>query len=442
MSTLSCYRDRLPAYFVYPVLFTAILAIPSAAFAQGSGSSLSGLITDNSQAVVPAAVVKARHLSTNVSSQTSSDTAGYYRFPSLPVGEYEVSVDHPGFAQASQRVQAETAQRARQDFALAVAGSTQTVTVEAAAANLSPDDASIGTTIDNTTVELTPLYLRNWDDLLRLVPGVQASRYTAQSGATSAGRTGDFNVHGIHSLENNFILDGIDNNSMSENVQELSDSTARPSVDTIQEFRIITNPYSAEYGRAPGAAVSVVTKGGTNAMHGLLFEYLRNRDLDANDFFSNENGLAKPENVQNQFGGNVGGPIIKNKLFWFFDYEGTRIQTAINRITTVPLPNERIGNFSPAESAALGIPYPTIYDPLTGQPFPNNTIPASRIDPYMTKIMNLFPLPNGPGEYNNYARNGSSYDNDDNYDGRVDWNATDKDLVFFRYSYSNRDRFI
>ena len=421
----------------------AVLAIPSAVFAQGSGSSLSGLITDNSQAVVPQATVKVRQLATNVTTETISDAAGYYRFPSLPVGEYEITIDHPGFAQISQHVRIETARETRQDFALAVAGGAQTVTVSANVASyLSPDDAMIGTTFDTITVEQTPLYLRNWDDLLRLAPGVEMSPYTAQSGATSAGRTGDFNVHGIHSLENNFILDGIDNNSMSENVQELSDSTSRPSVDTIQEFRIITNPYSAEYGRAPGAAVSVVTKGGTNAIHGLLFEYLRNRDLDANDFFSNQNGLAKPENVQNQFGGNLGGPIIKNKLFWFFDYEGTRIQTAVNRITTVPLANERIGDFSPAESAALGIPYPTIYDPLTGAPFPNNTIPASRIDPYMTKIMNLFPLPNLPGEYNNYTRNAISYDNDDNYDGRADWNATDKDLVFFRYSYSNRDRFI
>jgi outer membrane receptor protein involved in Fe transport len=425
------------------LLLAALLSIPSAVFAQGSGSSLAGLITDNSQAVIPDAAVKARHVATNVTSQTVSDAAGYYRFPSLPVGEYEITIERAGFAPSNQHVRIETAHETRQDFTLAVAGGAQTVTVSADATSyLSPDDAMIGTTFDTITVEQTPLYLRNWDDLLRLAPGVQMSPYTAQSGATSAGRTGDFNVHGIHSLENNFILDGIDNNSMSENVQELSDSTARPSVDTIQEFRIITNPYSAEFGRAPGAAVSVVTKGGTNSIHGLLFEYLRNRDLDANDFFSNENGLAKPENIQNQFGGNVGGPIIKNKLFWFFDYEGTRIQTAINRITTVPLPNERIGNFSPAESAALGIPYPTIYDPTTGQPFPNNTIPSSRIDPYMTKIMNLFPLPNIAGEYNNYTRNGSSYDNDDNYDGRVDWNATDKDLVFFRYSYSNRARFI
>jgi hypothetical protein len=442
MSTLSWLQRFFSVRFRSLVLLAAILAVPSAALAQGSGSSLSGLITDNSQAVVPAAAVKIRHLSTNVLNQTLSDAAGYYRFPSLPIGEYEVTVDHAGFAQAIQRVIVETARETRQDFALAVAGTTEVLTVGAAAANLSPDDAMIGTTVDNITVESTPLYLRNWDDLLRLVPGVQMSRYTAQSGATSAGRTGDFNVHGIHSLENDFILDGIDNNTMSENVQELSDSSARPSVDTIQEFRIITNPYSAEFGRAPGAAVSVTTKGGTNAFHALAFEYLRNRDLDANDFFSNENGLSKPQNIQNQFGGNLGGRIIKNKLFWFFNYEGTRIQTAVSRIATVPLPNERIGDFSPATSAAVGIPYATLYDPTTNQPFPNNTIPASRIDPNMAKIMALFPLPVLPGEYNNYTRNAGSYDNDDNYDGRVDWDPTGKDLIFVRYSYSNRDRFI
>lgn len=442
MSKTSSFWLGRPVFLRAFVLLLVLGSVAAVAFGQGSGSSLSGLITDSSGASVPAAKVKARHVSTNVTSETVSDAAGYYRFPSLAVGEYEITVDHEGFDQASQHIKVDTAQHARQDFELAVAGSTQRLTVNASAQELSPDDAMIGTTVDNTTVELTPLYLRNWDDLLRLVPGVQASRYTDQSGATSAGRTGDFNVHGIHSLENNFILDGIDNNTMSENVQELSDSSVRPSVDTIQEFRIITNPYSAEFGRAPGAAVSVITKGGTNAIHALAFEYLRNRNLDANDFFSNENGLAKPENIQNQFGGNLGGPIIKNKLFWFFDYEGTRIRRGVSRIATVPLPNQRIGDFSPATGAAQGIQYPTIFDPTTGQPFPNNTIPASRIDPNMTKIMALFPLPNVPGEFNNYARNAGFYDNDDNYDGRIDWDPTARDLVFFRYSYSNRDRFI
>ena len=200
MSKISLCGSRVSGFLHALPWLLVIWSTAAIVFGQGSGSSLSGLISDSSEAAVPSAKVTARHVSTNVTSETVSDNAGYYRFPSLPVGEYEVTVDHAGFAQAKQHIKIDTAQNARQDFVLAIAGATETVTVAAAASDLSPDDAMIGTTIDNNTVENTPLYLRNWDDLLRLVPGVQASRYTDQSGATSAGRTGDFNVHGIHSL--------------------------------------------------------------------------------------------------------------------------------------------------------------------------------------------------------------------------------------------------
>ncbi len=279
--------------------------------------------------------------------------------------------------------------------------------------------------------------------MLRLVAGVQIARYTQQSGATSAGRVGDFNVHGVHSLQNNFLLDGIDNNTISENVQELSTESAHPSVDTIQEFNVVTNPYSAEYGRSPGAAVSISTKGGSNAFHGLAYEYLRNAAFDANDFISNEHKLTKPENNQNQFGGNFGGPILKNRLFGFFNYEGTRIKQGVSRVSTVPLPNERIGDFSPETAASLGLPaYPTIYDPTTGLPFADNKIPAGRIDTAVSGLMNLFPLPNASGDLNNFARNALAQDNDDSYDGRIDYTMNSSNTFFGRYSYSNRFRFI
>lgn len=275
-------------------LFVLMAVLPPLSYGQGTSAALTGLITDSSQAVIQGATVKATNFSTNVTRGTTTDAGGSYQFPSLPVGEYEVTVEHPGFAPARQRLQIDTAEHARQDFTLAVAGSAQEVTVNATAAELSPDDASLSTTIASATVTSTPLYLRQWDDLIRLVPGVQANPYTDQNGATSAGRTGGFNVHGIHSLQNNFLLDGIDDNSISENVQELTTEVVHPSVDTIQEFRVITNPYSAEFGRSPGATVAVTTKSGTNGIHGLLLEYLRNRVFDANDFFSNKNGLAKP----------------------------------------------------------------------------------------------------------------------------------------------------
>jgi hypothetical protein len=408
--------------------------------AQVNTASVGGMVSDPSHAIVPNVVVTATSRATGVVRNTKTDSSGYYSFPSLPIGDYDLQIEQSGFATASKSITLQSAQKSRLDFELVVGQVSDKVEVTAEAQLLSPDDASLGSVVENMTISETPLYLRNWDDLLRLVPGVQANRYTDQSGATSAGRTGGFNVHGVHSLQNNFILDGVDNNSISENVQELTSQASRPSVDAIQEFKVITNPYSSEYGRSPGAAVSVNTKGGTNAFHGLAYEYLRNRIFDANDWFSNHNGLKKPQNVQNQFGGDFGGPIVKDKLFAYFNYEGTRIRRGVSRLTTVPLPNERIGDFSPAAATAAGTTYPTIYDPLTGNPFPNNQIPQGRIDPYMAKIMALFPLPNLPGAVNNFTRNAGLLDDNDNYTGRVDWSPGGRDTLFARYTYSNRTR--
>lgn len=429
----------------YPLqhpLIICFLLLAVSAFGQVNTASLGGQVTDASQAVIQGVRVKARNLSTNLERNTDTDASGYYFFASLPVGPYEVSAEANGFQRTLKKVALETSQKAREDLQLGVGAVQTTVAVTGEAPQLSPNDATIGSVVDNTYVSQYPLLLRSWDDLLALVAGVQGNRYTEQSGATSAGRTGGFNVHGVRSLQNNFILDGVDNNSISENVQELTTQVVRPSVDTIQEFKVITNPYTAEFGRSPGAAINVTTKGGTNSYHGIAYEYLRNRVFDANDFFSNRNGLKKPQNVQNQFGGNLGGPIKRDKLFWFFDYEGTRIRRGVSRITTVPLPNERIGDLSAAAGAAAGVAYPVIFDPLSGQPFANNQIPAARIDPVASKLFALFPLPNLPGQLNNFTRNAGLSDDTDRYNGRVDWTPTDKDTVFGRYSFSDRARFI
>jgi hypothetical protein len=237
-------------------------------------------------------------------------------------------------------------------------------------------------------------------------------------------------------------------------VQELSTESAHPSLDTIAQFNVITNPYSAEYGRSPGGIVSVNTKSGANKFHGLAYEYVRNNYFDANDFFSNRHGLTKPKYNQNQFGGNIGGPIVKNRLFFFFDYEGTRIKQGVLRTATVPLPNERIGDFSPATAAAAGVTYNAIYDPTTCQPafsgincqpFANNTVPSGSLDPTIQKLMALFPLPTtttagSPPNINNYVRNALLTDFEHNYDGRVDWTPSSSDTVFGRYNYSTRNR--
>ncbi len=377
------------------VSILACLFLPVAVRGQVNSASLSGLGTDQTNAALVRAQVTVSNSATEYSRQSETDASGYYSFQDLPIGEYKIVVSLQNFQSIETHVTLGTAERVRSDFVLKIGTAEANVEVTDVVNNLSPDDASIGTVIDNQTIQGTPLYLRNWDDLLRMVAGVQISRYTQQSGATSAGRVGDFNVHGVHSLQNNFLLDGIDNNTISENVQELSTEASHPSVDTIQEFNVVTNPYSAEYGRSPGAAVSISTKGGSNQFHGLAYEYLRNQFFDANDFISNSHNLTKPENNQNQFGGNFGGPILKNKVFGFFDYEGTRIKQGVSRVSTVPLPNERSGDFSPETATSLGLsPYPIIYDPTTGAPFADNKIPSGRIDTAVAGLMALFPVPN------------------------------------------------
>ena len=429
------------------VLFSLSVASAATLAAQVSTSSLTGLVSDPSGSSVAYAHVTVVNKSTGLTRTDETDSGGYYNLQALPIGLYTVTVDQVGFSKVAQDVQLNGAEKERRDVQLSVGGAQDTVTVTAGSSSLSPDDASISTVIGNETIQETPLYQRNWDDLLRTVAGVQIARFTQQGGATSSGRIGSFNVHGVHSLQNNFILDGIDNNTISENVQELSTQAAHPSVDTIQQFTIVTSPYSSEYGRAPGAALSVNTISGANRFHALAFEYLRNQYFDATDFFTKRNSNPKKlENNQHQFGGNVSGPILHDKLFFFFDYEGTRIKQGVTRISTVPLANERIGDFTAAGAAASGVPgltYNTIYDPTTGLPFPNNQIPAARLDKSVAALIALFPLPNVPGaNLNNYVRSPLSTDNNDSYDGRVDWTAGKADNLFVRYAYINRSRFI
>lgn len=420
----------------------SLIACSFALYGQADLGSISGFVTDPSGAAVSGAKVTLNSEGTGLQRTTTSDTTGGYLFSSLPTGTYTVGFDQSGFQHSTASATADPGKNTRLDVQLTVGAASTTVEVSEMAAQLNQDNANIGTVVDNEVIVNMPLFLRNWDDLTRLVTGVQQNRYTEQGGATASGRTGDFQVNGVHSLQNDFILDGVDNNTFSENVQELSTEATRPSVDAIQEFQVVTSPYSAQYGRSPGAVVDVSTRSGTNQIHGLLFEYLRNKIFDANDFFSNRAGLPKPKDIQNQFGGSVGAPIVKNKLFGFFIYEGTRITRGITRTSTVPLPNERVGNYSPAAGAANGITYPTIYNTATNQPFPNNTVPASLVSQNGVNLLNLFPLPNLPGELNNYARTGPFSDNTNSYDGRVDWRASDKDSVFFRYAGSTRQRIV
>ncbi|MEO8500345.1 MAG: TonB-dependent receptor [Vicinamibacteria bacterium] len=411
----------------------AILCIVPAVQAQVDRATLSGTVKDTAGGVLRGATVTVTNIATNVSSKTTTSSAGSYLVVNLQSGQYLVEAEAPGLQKAVQSVILEIGQRGRVDITLGVGGLTETVTVEGARRLLNTENSTLAAVIDNNSVAKLPLAIRNWDDLLALVPGVQGDRYTEQGGGTSFGRTGGVNVHGARSLQNNFLLDGVDNNSISENVQELTSQVSRPSVDAIQEFRIVTSPYSAEYGRSPGATVSVSTKSGTNQFHGTAYDFFRNEKMDTIDFISNRAAAltkttpVKPANKQNQFGGNLGGPLIKDKAFFFVDYEGTRITRGVTRLTVVPTADQRAGII------------PGVRDPLTGVAFPGGVIPANRIDPYAAAIMALVPLPNQPGA-NNFFRQADLLDNSDRILGRLDYKLDQSNSVFARYIYSNRDR--
>ena len=409
-------------------LFAVFLVYVPSISAQVDRATLSGVVRDTGSGVIPGATVTVTNLATNIASQQVTTETGSYQVVNLVPGRYQVEVELTGFKKSSQVIALEVGQRARLDVELAVGGISEVVTVAESPQLLNTNDATLGAVIPQSQVANLPLAIRNWDDLLALVPGVQGDRYTEQGGGTSFGRTGGINVHGARALQNNFLLDGVDNNSISENVQELTSQVSRPSVDAIQEFKVVTSPYSAEYGRSPGAAVSVSTKSGTNDVHGTAYEYFRNQAFDSIDYFSQKANAPKPANDQNQFGGNVGGPVVKDRAFFFGDYEGTRITRGVSRITRVPTADERAGIFTSS-----------IKDPVTGLPFANNAIPASRIDSVSAAIMNLVPLPNQPGA-NNFFRNADLIDNADRLLTRMDWKPGAADSIFGRYIYSNRTR--
>jgi hypothetical protein len=410
------------------VLCALLLLNGISARAQVDRATLSGIVKDFDGGIVPGATVIVTSLATSVESRQQTRDAGGYQVGNLIPGRYRVDVELSGFKKSTQVVTLEVGQRARLDVTLTVGSFAETVTVAESPQLLNANDATLGAVIPQSQVANLPLAIRNWDDLLALVPGVQGDRYTEQGGGTSFGRTGGINVHGARALQNNFLLDGVDNNSISENVQELTTQVSRPSVDAIEEFKVVTSPYSAEYGRSPGAAVSVSTKSGTNDFHGTAYEYFRNDTFDSSDFFSIRAGAAKPANDQHQAGGNLGGPIVKGRAFFFADYEGTRITRGVTRLTRVPTVDDRAGVFTSA-----------VRDPLTGLPFPNNAIPQERIDPYAAAILALVPMPNQPGA-NNFFRTADLLDNSDRLLSRLDWKPSPRDSVFGRYIYSNRTR--
>jgi Carboxypeptidase regulatory-like domain len=395
--------------------------LASALYGQDTTATVAGQVLDASGAGVAGARVVARNAQTGFERTVVTTEGANYTIPLLPIGTYDVSAEKEGFKKIVQTgIILQVDDHARVDFKLPVGTATDSVQVSAEVPLTQTETSSLGSVIDNTKVVELPLNGRQFYSLALLVPGVAPP---AQGSILSF--RGGFNVAGASELNNNFTLNGLDNNN-----QLLSAPAFRPSIDAIQEFKILTGIFPAEYGRNSGSQVIVTTKSGTNGFHGTAFEFLRNQVLDAQNYFTPANA-AKPGFKQNQFGGTIGGPIIKNKTFFFASYEGTRSTQQITALTNVPTPAMVAGNFSAIPRAIL--------DPTTGQAFPGNIIPQSRLNPPGLFLAQLYPIPTAAtaaGQFptNNYTFNQPQLDNLNLGSVKVDHTFSEKDTLTVSYN--------
>src|SRR5438552_3248573 len=418
------------------IALTATLAL-----AQFETATLTGVVTDSAGAVVPQTDVKAINEATNVESNATANAEGRYFFPNLRPGSYRVTASAQGFKQfVSTGVVLQVNQAARLDIQLTVGAVTEQVNVTGEAPVLETESGGRGAVLDHTKIVELPLNGRDYNQLALLSPGVLAPTPRL----TSVGFRGVFNVNGNRAFQNAFQLDGVDNTSYSNSFRGLNVQVIQPSVEALEEFKIQTNAYSAEFGRSAGALVNAVIRSGTNSLHGTLFEFLRNSQLDASNFFANRAGLAKPFRQRNQFGAAAGGPIIKNKTFIFGDYEGLRDAAGTIRFSSVPQPIWRQGTFA----TPIWNPY-NAND--TGQDFliaaTSNCndgkgncwkIPSSLIDPVGQKVINVSPDPNtfSPTFDNNFVAVPVDRNHTNQFDIRADHSVSSKLSAFGRYSFS------
>jgi Carboxypeptidase regulatory-like domain len=426
---MSNLRPRLAGLWL-AVIF--IVGLNGAAFAQTGAASITGLLTDQSGAAVPAATVTATNQATNVPYTAVSNDAGNYTITSVPVGTYVVKAELSGFKTATTKpIPLEAKQIARLDFKLAVGSLEDTVEVTAEAPVLQTESATVGEGISGNTVNSLPLNGRNTGQLSLLLPGVvtpNPQSFVNQSRAFSGGRP---YVNGNREQTNNYMIDGVDMNESIDNLVAY-----QPSPDALAEISVETNNYAADTGNVAGAVLSNVIKSGTNRFRGNAFEFYRNSNLDANTWANNRSGAPRQKRRQDIFGGTLGGPLVKNKIFFFADYQGTRYNAPGTEVLSVAPAAWRNGDFSGVSTV--------IRDPLTGQPFPGNVIPANRISPVARAILAdtaRYPLPNRSvsGVSGNFVGPTSTTIRAHQGDFRLDWNASPNDKVFGRFSFSTYD---
>lgn len=471
MPTSSCLLPK--SRTVLPVFLLLVLAMPL--WAQKDTGSITGIVKDSSGAVVSGAKVTVTDVDRGTDTVTRSNEQGEYVAGPLKVGRYQIVVEKQGFKKSTAGpVQIDVQARPELDFTLQVGSISETMTVTTEGPQLETDTSSLGQVQDSHTIETLPLNGRNYAQLALLSAGVGP----AEPGSRVEQSFG-FSSNGSRSLQNNFQLDGVDNNSDLGDVLNGSAYVIQPSVDAIAEFKVQTNSYSAEFGRGNGAVMNAVIKSGTNQFHGDVYEFLRNDAFDARNAFDI---FGRQGYQQNQFGATLGGPIIKSKTFFFVDYEGLRRRQALPQLALIPTQAEVGGNFSsfltttpayavdssgnttsqvaldcngnPTYMGEIFNSYMTQVSALNPDGYcsvpigvdgfgnPTNIFPAGLIDPLAARLSALFPIPNVSINGSNFLAEPKQSTDQNNADVRIDHKISDKDSIFGRFSYENAPSFI
>ncbi len=436
----------------------------TSAAAQTVAGTISGLVTDASGAAVSGTSIVVTDLDRNVNLRSTSNDAGFYLVTPVPPGRYKVRAEKAGFRSfLVESLPIATQQKATINVSLQIGSLTESVTISSAAQVIDTTSATLSGVVENKRIIDLPLNGRNVFALATLTPGVMGFRPAGGNGGVGEGfeSIGRFTVNGGRDSSNAIMMDGVPV-TMNANTNNMNANSAVPSVEGVEEFRIQTNSYSAEYGRSGGGVLTIATKSGTNTLHGSLFEFFRNSKLDANNWFANASGQKLGSFQRNEYGGSVGGPLVipklyngKNKTFFFMVYEGRRQLAARTQFMTLPTDDQFLGDFSKTLNSAGQLR--TIYDPFTtaadpnrpGQflrtPFAGNRIPVSRFDPVAANAQKFYgPRPNLPGQaftnQNNFFFQGKAPTNVDRATTKVDHNFNDQQRIFMRYTiFNNRN---
>jgi outer membrane receptor protein involved in Fe transport len=418
--------DRLPIWRFGGVLIQAIAVLlplicsMQICSAQTPAGRIAGRVFDPSGAVVVGARVEALQIETERGHRTVSNSQGEYRFAVLPVGTYTITAAAPGFNGQPRRLRLEVGRRLRVDLDVLLESTDVAIEVAESTPLLEPENAAVGSVIGREAIANLPLNERQFLQLALLSAGTLQA---AQGSELSRQNNSGLHISGARESSNNFLLDGVDNNDLYINRLVVS-----PPLDSVREFRLHVSNYQAEYGRGGGAQINVVSRAGTNQPHGSFYEYLRNDSLDARNFFDSPEDRI-PQFQRNQFGGSIGGPILREKSFFFAGFEGTRIRDGVTKTARVPTPEQRLGDFS-------GSPVPLI-DPFTQQPFPDNRIPADRIHPSGAAIASRWPDPNRAGAGQNFVSSPVGDALVNQIYGRADHYFSPSDAFYMRYNLSH-----